>query len=271
MKVKDVFKKVDNWVKVNERSLLTGSALAGLGTSLYAMYKAAPVCDQILKDYRKDMRHTDPDDRKTIRAIKMETGKKLVKTLAAPILLGFTTAGCILGSHAASSRRIAVLSAAYSAADSSLRDLNVKMQEMLGAKKTQAIKESIAKDKVKASEPYPDPKTSTDGIVVTGYGDVLCQDSYSGQLFLSNNGKIHEAINALSARVNQEMYVSLNDFYDLLGLEHRKLGDDLGWNVEHLYDGNLQISTTAILNDSGTPVIYVDYDLHKLHKNFGDM
>lgn len=271
MKMKDLAKTANRWLKANERGLLTGSALVGLATSMYAMYKAAPVCDQILKNYKKDMAHVDLDDKKAIRAIKMETGKALAKTLVAPVVLGITTAGCILGSHSVSSKKIAVLTAAYSAADSSLRDLNGKMQEMLGSKKAQAIKESIAKDKVKQSEPYPDPKTNPEGIVITGYGDVLCQDSFSNQLFLSSHGRIRECINSLSARLNQEMYISLNEFYDELGLRQHRMGDELGWNVEDAVGGNLQISTTAILNDAGIPVIYIDYDLHKLHKNFGDM
>ena len=50
-------------------------------------------------------------------------------------------------------------------------------------------------------------------------------------------------------------YVSLNDFYDEIGLDHTSVGDDLGWNTDKLID----INFSSQLNDNGEPSVVLDY------------
>ena len=52
------------------------------------------------------------------------------------------------------------------------------------------------------------------------------------------------------------MYVSLNDFYDEIGLDFTKVGRELGWSVD---EGLIEIHFSSQLADDGTPCLVVEY------------
>lgn len=263
-KVMEFLEKAEIFTKKNSPVILTGLAVVGVISTAYSAFKAGPRADKILEEYRKDMRDCHPNDKEAKRAVVGETVKKMVPVVAPPVIMGGTTIACVIGSHSISSRRIAVLSAAYSLSESTVKNLNNKMEEMLGEKKTRAIKDSIMKDKLRETEKN-DQKLLGDGnVIVPDNGYVLCKDLHSGRPFYSTAEKIKQAIVKCSFDVQQDMWVSLNEFYDEIGspqLEHIPLGDDLGWNVEDTIRGQLPITLTAILTDDGKPCLCVDADV----------
>lgn len=263
-KVMDFLEKAEIFTKKNSPVILTGLAVAGVISTAYSAFKAGSRADKILEDYRKDMRDCHPKDKEAKRAVVGETVKKMVPVVAPTVIMGGSTIACVVGSHSISSRRIAVLSAAYSLSESTVKNLNSKMEEMLGEKKTRAIKDSIMKDKLRETE-KDDQKLLGDGnVIVPDNGYVLCKDLHSGRPFYSTAEKIKQAIVKCSFDVQQDMWVSLNEFYDEIGspqLEHIPLGDDLGWNVEDTIRGQLPITLTAILTDDGKPCLCVEADV----------
>lgn len=263
-KVMEFLEKAEIFTKKNSPVILTGLAVAGVISTAYSAFKAGPRADKILEEYRKDMRDCHPKDKEAKRTVVGETVKKMVPVVAPTVIMGGSTIACVVGSHSISSRRIAVLSAAYSLSESTVKNLNSKMEEMLGEKKTRAIKDSIMKDKLRETEKN-DQKLLGDGnVIVPDNGYVLCKDLHSGRPFYSTAEKIKQAIVKCSFDVQQDMWVSLNEFYDEIGspqLEHIPLGDDLGWNVEDTIRGQLPITLTAILTDDGKPCLCVDADV----------
>lgn len=259
MNMKDFMKTAKKVADQKSPAILAGLALVGLAATAISAYKAGPKAKKILKEKRKDMECVRPGDKAAKRAVVMETVKEMVPVMAPTIIMGSATAACIIGSHKESSRRIAVLSAAYSASEKVVKDLNGKMNEMLGESKTKLIKDAIVKDGLKEDAKKGVPTDNQ--IIITGNGDVLCKDVYTGRYFKSNAQKIGEAINKLSHRVRNEMYVSLNDFYDLLGIPMVPMGEDLGWNVDDCYDGQIPITFTAQLTEDQQPCLCVEYDI----------
>ena len=59
------------------------------------------------------------------------------------------------------------------------------------------------------------------------------------------------------------MYVSLNDFYDELGLDYTQVGRDLGWSVN---DGLINIGFSSQLADDGRPCLVVDFSTPPKYK-----
>ena len=55
-----------------------------------------------------------------------------------------------------------------------------------------------------------------------------------------------------------EMYISLNEFFDELGLDHSSIGDDLGWNLD---SGLIDLDFSSQIADDGTPCIVVNYQV----------
>lgn len=263
-KVTELLEKAEIFTKKNSPVILTGLAIVGVISTAYAAYKAGPRADKILEAYRKDMRDCHPNDKEAKRAVVGETVKKMVPVVVPPIIMGGTTIACIVGSHSVSSRRIAALSAAYSLSETTVKNLNSKMEEMLGEKKARAIKDSIMKDKLKADS-EKDKKILSDGqLVIPSDGTVLCKDLYSGRLFYSNAEKIKQAIAKCSYEIISDMYISLNDFYEAIDspqLPRIPMGEDLGWNIEDTNNGKLPITLSALLTDDNKPCLCIDYDI----------
>lgn len=258
MNIKSAFKVIGNATKKHSPAILTGLTVVGVIAATYHAYKAGLVASEILENHRIKMEQLEKEDKAGRKAVRKETVKKMAPVVASMVVMGAVTCGCAIGAQSISSRRIAALSAAYSISEAALNDLNLKMKEMLGDKKARAIKDSIAKDKLHAAGPVNESQ-----IIITGSGDVRCMDEYTGRLFLSNAIKIDKAINKLNNDIRCCRYVSLNDFYDLIGLARVPMGNDLGWNEEDtLGDGRLPISFTAILDDDNNPVLCIEYDIH---------
>lgn len=264
-KVMDVLAKAEIFTKKNSPVILTGLAIVGVISTAYLAYKAGPRADKILETYRKDMGDCHPNDKEAKRAVVGETVKKMIPVMAPPVIMGGTTIACIVGSHSVSSRRIAALSAAYTLSESTVKNLNSKMEEMLGEKKARAVKDAIMKDKLHA-DTEKDRKLLGDGnVYVPDTGYVLCKDLYTGRIFYSTAEKIKQAIVKCSFDVQQNMWISLNDFYDEINspqLERVPLGDDLGWNVDDTVRGQLPIYLTALLTEDGKPCLCVGADIH---------
>lgn len=261
--IMNFLKNAEVFTKRNSPAILTGLAIVGVISTAWAAYKAGPRASKILEDYRKDMRDCRPNDKETKKVIVGETVKKMVPVIAPTIIMGGSTIACIVGSQSISSRRIAALSAAYSISETTVKNLNNKMEEMLGEKKARAVKDAIMNDKLK-SDSEKDRKVLSENFVIPGDGTVLCKDLQTGRMFHSNAEKIKQAIATCSYNIVSDMYISLNEFYEAINspdLESIPLGNDLGWNIEDSIKGKLPITLSALLTDDGKPCLCVDYDI----------
>ena len=248
--------KVGSVLSTNKTTILTGLAVTGVVTTFVFAYRAGIKAKDILEKRKQDLADVKVTDTAAKRAVNKECAKTLIPLMLPSIVFGGLTIACVLASHTASNRKIAALSAAYSISESALGDLNAKMQEMLGEKKTRAIKDAIAKDKV--HENPPDPAK----VIVTGNGNVLCMDGYSGRYFESTVEKIRQTFLSLSTDVQSEMFVSLNDFYAEVGLPQIPLGDDLGWGIDHTNRGLIEFDLVTILTEDDRPCVVIEYDAH---------
>ena len=66
-------------------------------------------------------------------------------------------------------------------------------------------------------------------VIKTGKGDALFYDTFSGRYFRSSVESIRTAENEMNRAAACGEFVSLNTFYDTLGLDSIKFGDDFGW------------------------------------------
>lgn len=263
-KIKNFLGNLERFTKKNSPAILTGLAIVGVISTAYSAYKAGPRADKILENYRKDMNDCYPDDKDAKRAVLGDTIKKMIPVMTPTMIMGGVTISCIIGSNSISSKRIAVLSAAYTLSESTVKNLNNKMEEMLGERKTRAIKDAIMKDKLHADTEKDQKIISSDNFIMPSDGTVLCKDLHSGRLFYSNAERIRQAIVTCSYDIITEMYISLNDFYEAIGspqLTRIPLGDDFGWNLDDTIGGKLPITLSSILTEDDKPCLCVDYDV----------
>lgn len=266
MNVKMFLNKVFESGKENSPVILTGLTLFGIASTGIAAYRAGLEAHDILELHKKEMADVAPGDKDAKRAVTLETTKKMAKAVAAPVIIGFTTGCCSVGSLKASQKKLAILSAAYKVAERSVQDLDGKMKEILGVKKTREIRDAIMKDKVEQHPLKVAPET-----IITNNGEVLCYDSYSERYFASNAMKIESAIRQVSTDCKVQMNVSLNEFYYAINasnLTETKYGDNVGWEPDMLegYEELLPINISAQLTEDKRPCLCLDYDVRMFRR-----
>lgn len=251
----DAFETFTSFAKKRSPSILTACSVVGLVGTVYYAYRAGKVIPKIVEKKKEELSKCKKEDKEARKEVVFEGIKEAAPSTVPVLLLGASTTACIIGSNSISSKRIATLSAAYALSETAVKDLNRKMVEVVGEKKAREVRDSIVKEKLEENPPTADSR-----VIITGQGDVLCKDGFSGMYFRSNAAKIEQAILALSYQVMQEMYVSLNDFYYHLGLDNAMIGDEFGWTSDDLVQGKLPISISAQLTPEKDVCLCIDYD-----------
>ena len=197
------------------------------------------------------------NDRKDELEVEKLPVTELVKTtwkcyIPAAVTCGASIA-CLVGASSVNLKRNAVLATAYKLSEAALSEYKDAVIETIGEKKEQSVRDKVAEERLKKNP------ASKSEVIVTGNGTTLCYDPVGNSYFKSNIQQIESAKNKLNARMLSENYVSLNDFYDELGIGPTKLGDDLGWDIYK--DGLVDITFSSQLAEDGTPCLVMDYSV----------
>ena len=225
--------------------ILTGIGVAGMVTTTILAVKATPKACLLIND-RKDELEVEK-----LRAT------ELIKTTWKCYIPAIMTCGvsiaCLVGASSVNFKRNAALATAYKLSEAALSEYKDAVIETIGEKKEQSIRDKVAEERLKKNP------VSKSEVIVTGNGTTLCYDPVGNSYFKSSIQQIESAKNKLNARMLSENYVSLNDFYDELGIGPTKLGDDLGWDIYK--DGLIDIAFSSRLAEDGTPCLVMDYSV----------
>lgn len=167
-----------------------------------------------------------------------------------PAAVMSVTLASIIMANQIGTRRAAVMAAAYTTLEKASKEYKDKVIEKLGETKEQAIHDEIMQDRMD-NEPV-----SKREVIVTGGGNVLCYEAFTGRYFLSSVEELKKAVNDLNYRVLNHYYASLSEFYDLIGLDHTEESDEIGWSTDEL----LELEFGTQLADDGRPCITFSYN-----------
>lgn len=225
--------------------ILIGVGVTGMCTMTVLAVRATPKALKAI-DAKKEELGVD-------KLTPMETVKATWKFYVPAAVSGVAGTACILGASSKYSKRNAMLATAYKLSETALSEYEGKVKEIVGDKKEQHIREKVNEDRMQTT-----PVTKSE-IIVTERGNTLCFDSISKRYFKSDINHIKKAENILNKRMLHDIcgYVSLNDFYDELGLDHIEIGDDLGWNTDNLID----IDISSGIADNDDPCIVVGHSV----------
>lgn len=240
MNIELFFKQAKKLVVDNTPLILTYLSVAGVVSTAVLAAKATP---KAIESYEHAVK-IKPGSL-TNKEIVEVTWKHYVPAASSGIL----TIGCIVASNHISSKRNAALVTVYSLAESALKEYQAKVKEQLGDAKAQKIKDDISKDHML------DTPMATSQVFITGLGEQLCYDSYTGRYFKSDIETIRRAQNDINAKIFRDMYASHNDFYTLIGLEKTSFGEEIGWTTED----QLDIEFTSHLATDGRPCLCIEY------------
>lgn len=231
--------------------ILTGFGIAGGITTTILAVKATPKAVRLLEEeklYRADETGCLPED---VKIPPLDVVKLCWKCYIPAALTGAASMACIIGASSANVRRNAALATAYKLSETALTEYREKVVETIGEKKEQVVRDKVNEEQVKKNP------VKHDEVIITNNGDTLILDPLSKRYFRSKVDHIKKAENKLNKQMLQSFtgYVSINDFYDEIGLETTDVGDELGWNTENLI--NIRIGSTVV--DENTPCIVIDH------------
>lgn len=251
----DVAAKAEKFVTDNSPTLLIGVGVAGTVTTAVLTGKATFKAADILQRERYARALEDETDVVgTTEALRMVWPQYIPA-----VAMGSITVVSILGAAHIGNRRAAALAAAYNISEKAFTDYKEKVIEKLGETKEQAIVDTLAQEKVSSS-----PNRE---VFITDGGKVTCLDAFSGRYFLSDMETLKKAQNDVNYTVNNNMYASLSEFYDKIGLEPNGISDEVGWNVDKM----LELVFSAVIGPDDKPVIVVDFQVqpvrwyHRIH------
>lgn len=242
MNIKTMAKSVWAGVKKHSPEILIGMGIAGAASSVIFAVKATPKAMILLEEKRQEL------------GVEKLEAKEIIKTAAPvyiPTAVSFgVSVACIVGASSVNARRNAALTAAYTLSESTLRTYRDKVLETVGEDKEREIRQKAA---IEQQQRTPEPQTL---VVSSAAGQLKCFDSLSGRYFVSTKNEIDKAVNEFNRQLRDDMRISLNDWYDLIGLDTNKLGDMLGWDIER---GYVETCYASRLDEDGLPCLVVNY------------
>lgn len=227
-------KSLERTIANNSNTILTGIGVAGVFATGFLSVKATFKAAQLIQD-------------EEVELADLKTKVNLVwKEYIPATLVATTTVAAIIFANRVSNRRAAALALAYTITEKAYDEYRDKVIARFGSQKEEFVRSEIARDRVN--------KTSTE-VIMTGGGDVLCFDSFTGRTFHSDMETLRRAVNDINATILSDFYASLTDFYNLIGLPSTSYSDEVGWNTDKMLD----LRYSASLTSDNIPCIAIDF------------
>lgn len=202
-----------DFLRRNSSTILTCLGAVGVVATTVMAVKATPKALTLIDNAEKE---------KGEKLSKWETVKVAGPTYIPTVITGAATIACIFGSNIINKHQQASLMSAYALLDNSYKEYRKKVDEIYGEEAGKRVREEIAKDKY-----------TGDGTLVDDDKE-LFYDFYSGRYFESTKA----AVTWAQYETNRALYVncgvSLNEYYEFLGLETLPAYDEIGWTCSQL-------------------------------------
>lgn len=206
--------------------ILIGLGIAGMISTTILAVKATPKALRLIEEKKEEL---DVD-----KLTPVETVKATWKCYVPAAVTGTVSVACLIGSNSVNAKRNAALATAYKISETAFSDYREKVVETIGEKKERAVLDKVSEKQVKN---YPVSETS---VIVTGKGKTLFFEPLSHRYFYSDLEKIKRAENKLNKEIITDPFeygVTVNDFYDEIGIPRTATGDGLGWKrADYLID-----------------------------------
>ncbi len=252
-KIANTFKGIEKSFVKHSPEILTGIGIAGMITTTVLAVKATPKALRLIeKEKQQVVKDLGTSSADTVKLSVGDTIKATWKCYIPAAITGAASIACLIGASSVHLKRNAALAAAYKLSETALVEYKDKVVEVIGEKKEKKIRDELAKDKLEKAP------ANTSNVIITGKGDTLCMDYYTGRKFKSDIEKIKKAVNEINRRMTYDHYVSVNDFYNEIGLDGIGLGSELGWNLD---GGLLEIYPSAQLDSDGTPCLVITFNI----------
>lgn len=246
---------------MNRKNILPStvlSTIAAIGVIITAVSvgKATPkALERIKADSKKN------HDGNPYAYTKKEAIKSSWKFYIPSVVAGTTTIVCIFGIDILGKRQQASISSAYALLNSSYQEYKDKLKELYGEEAHQKIIDSIVSEKAR------DVYISSSDFVGTSslYFDDrsieerrIFYDVFSNRYFESTVAQVIEAEYHLNRNWSLGMDVTINDFYEFIGITGIDGGDEMRWFAYEDGIGWLDFSHRKTTLDDGLEIYVIE-------------
>jgi hypothetical protein len=227
---------IKSFIKSNSSTLLSVGAGVGVITTAYLSARAGYQTAEVLSS-------TDPYENL------QEKGKRVWKLYIPPAASAAVTIVCVAGGKRVDAKKTIAAQTAMAVAQQGYSEYRQKVIEEFGDKKDQVIRSAIAEEKVNANPPPA---------LIAGSGTVLCCELFTGRYFNSDHDALTKAVNELNSKLLKSDYVTMDEFYYIIGLETTTVSGQCGWESGRL----MELEFSSVLRD-GKPCLAFDYNYVK--------
>lgn len=248
MSLKQILGAGAQLAKRNSPAILATAAGVGVITTAYLSGKASwRAADRVMDEHLK--RHQDSEH---IYLLTNREKAKLVWKLYIPTgVSAAVTIGCIIGAQRVAGNKALAATTALAVSERAYSAYRDKIIEEFGERKDQSIRDQVVTDEIQRNPPPTH--------ILSGPGNVLCQELYTGRYFTSDMETLRKAQNDLNERLVGGTYCTLDEWYDLIGLDYTKASNNLGWTS----DKQMKLEFTTCLSPDGRPVLAFGYNYIK--------
>lgn len=235
------------WFIANRPSLLVGGSIVGItGLSVLSFYSGAK-CSKIMEKYKNDDTLTQNEK---ARGFLKEAWPYIIPTA----LLTAADCGMIIGAHNELVKRAGIATALAAAASATTTDLKKQMREDLGETASERIEKKVVEKQIAREGP---PTTAQ----VTGHGETLVRNMIGGRDFYACSAHIQNAMQMASIKCREDGgFVSVNDFFNYLGIDWVDTGMMVGWREEDFYNDQIPVKITSLVGDNYEPILAISSD-----------
>lgn len=263
-------RKVCKGIADHSPSLLTGLGIIGFVSTVILAVKETPEAqERIYKKTREKMLegcelYSSDDIEVEVGLTRWETIKAAAPAYLPAVGMGIISIGCFVGANSINLKRNAAMVSIAEMYRAHAMEYQDAVIRHVGEKEANEIRKEIADRHYKEHPPIDEE------IVRTGNGEYLCYEPYSNTYFLSCSENIHKAENLLNQQMQQERYMSFNDWLDILDIPSsmRSVYNYIGWHVDT--DGLVDIADIYSSSENGTPCLTISY-ITEPHDNFKDV
>lgn len=213
-------------------TILTVVSAVGVAATTVLAVKVTPKAIKLIEEKKE----RETADKLTL----VETAKTVWKCYIPTAAVGVSTICCIFGSNALSKKQMAAAVSAYAMAAAAYKDRYQsyarKNQELNGDEAHKKVLEALAVEKSEKKPIYAQALFENTNMDFQDAGEEerLFYDYFSDRYFHATISQVLLAEYHLNRNFALGGAVSLNDFYDFLGVEKTEYGETVGWSM---YDG----------------------------------
>lgn len=246
--LKKVVRPVHECFMQHDSTILIVTGLVGNAASLYLMHEASRKAEAKISLKEKELGRD-----LTLKEKVCETGKDY----AAVAILMIASDACIIAGHHKDISKGAAAYAAYKISEETVERLDRQLDENLGERKAQKLRNAANEEKMNE---VPIPRD--DAIILTGNGTYLCFDRLSGRYFRSSIAAIQRAITNANQQLQDEMYLTYNDLCDYLDIPMIPLGEFVRWDINVQGFLTEQRWDYCGAENTGEPCLILDWEKH---------